>query len=129
MSGEDLRNILIIVQLIVTVVMAVFMAVLNAKAKKIDTLEGELKRSTERVIGEQLSSIENRVSVQSVELRTRVSTIEARLLAGDATLKKLGDRDHDLEIKVLNAISDLKDVVATKDDLDRLRREVLKDHG
>lgn len=119
-SGDDVKTILLIVQLVVTVLMAVLMGFVNSKAKRIDTLEGELKRATEQ-------AIDNKLSAQLGRLDQRVLSVEQRLLSGDAHLKRLDERDHTLEVKVLTAISELKDVVATKDDLERLRREIKGD--
>lgn len=120
MNLEELKTILVVVQLVVSVGMAWLLAVVNGKTKRIDTLESErnklvdeLKRATGDVIDQKLGLVTH-----------RVTTIEQRLLTGDAHLKRLDDRDHDIRVEVLKAISELKDLVATKDDLRELRKEM-----
>lgn len=76
-----------------------------------------------RLRDETKAQAEQIVELKLGAIRERVGSIDARLVAGDAHLKRLDERDHTLEVKVLEAISELKDIVATKDDLQRMREE------
>jgi hypothetical protein len=78
----------------------------NKSASETSRIKGELHQATRELIDERLGAIRERQTEHSNRLR------------------ELERADQKLEIDVLKAIAELKDVVATKDDLNRLREEM-----
>lgn len=126
MTHDDARTILSLVQLAASVLMAVFLAYVNAKAKKIDTLEAELKRATGEAIDQKLASLRTEMAAPRELMAQQIQQIQHRLDRGESRFAKLDDARHGLEVQVLKEIGALRDVVATKDDLKRLREELQK---
>lgn len=94
------------------------------KAKKIDTLEGELKTATINAINEKLITLRAEQAGPILLLNQQIAAIERRLELGEERFHSLEKKDHELQVEVLKALSELKDVVATKNDLNRLREEL-----
>lgn len=96
---------------------------------------GQLREMAERLVAEKFAQMElKQISAQTnvsqqmasaqALVNQQMSQVEARLTAGHAHMSKLDERDHELRVEVLKAISELKDVVATKEDLAALRQEM-----
>jgi len=106
------------------ILLGLFVRSLDRKTSKIDTMERELDAKTGATVDLKLAGVIGQVTAVMTQIGERVHSIEERLQGGDHRFALLADKDHSLEIKVLQAISELKDVVATKDDLNRLREEM-----
>jgi len=125
--GLEILSIVIAgLSLLLTSLLSFFVIPMSRRSQKIETLEADVRALAQETIGKEMQLIRSESNAVNVEMRTRVTSIESRLLAGDAHMKRLDDRDHSLEVKVLEAISELKDVVATKNDLQRLREEITR---
>lgn len=125
------------INVLVTTAMALALTYVGAKAKKIDSLEAkvdakdaDLKRATEASVELKLATQAAQFSGSVAELKFQCAEFQSRLAAGHSHMGKLDDaiaaaaqRDNDLRIELMRAIGELKDMVATKDDLDRIRRE------
>jgi len=110
--------------LVLTVTISFFVIPMGNRARKIEALESDAQSSARASAAQERQNIRTELGAATAEIKARVAAIESRLVAGDAHLRILDERDHSLELKVLQAISDLKDVVATKDDLKRIREEL-----
>jgi hypothetical protein len=99
LSVIDFRDAMMTGNLVVTIVLGYFVS-------RIRGLEGDLKSATKEAIEEKLQAIRERQNDHTLRIR------------------ELERADQRLEVDVLKAISELKDVVATKDDLQRLREEM-----
>ncbi len=102
-------------------------SVVATRTKKIDTLEDQLKIATGAVIETKLGTLRAELMTGSVLQNQRLDQIDRRLDQADVRITRLDEHDHKLEVDVLKAINELKDVVATKNDLDRLREEMNRD--
>lgn len=126
MSHDDARTILSVIQLAASVAMAILLAYVNSKTKKIDTLEAELKHATTEAIDQKLQSLRAEQAAPRELMQQQITQIQTRLDRGESRFAKLDDARHGLEVQVLKEIGSLRDVVATKDDLKRLREELQK---
>lgn len=110
-----------VAQLIAFVGIAWLGAIITSKVKRIDTLEERLTKATEQVIDQKFNS-QREVS----ELRLHQVERGMELLAQRCSV--LEAKDAELTVNIVKEISSLKDVVATKRDLQQLREEI-KRHG
>jgi hypothetical protein len=110
--------------LILTAINLFWTHAVAGKTKKIDTLEGELKAATINAIGQQIAMLRAEQAGPLLLINQQIAAIQRRLELGDERFHKLEEKDHALQVEVLKALADLKDMVATKDDLRRLREEM-----
>lgn len=96
---------------------------ISQKTRKIESLEVDLRKATSELIDQKLSLVNQ-----------RVGAIEHRLGSGDVHLKTLDDKttalmlaDKEVKLELLKAINDLRDKVATSQDLNRLREELRRE--
>lgn len=96
---------------------------ISQKTRKIESLEVDLRKATSDLIDQKLGLVNQ-----------RVGAIESRLLIGDtnfknhdAEIKQLQIADRDLKLEIVKAINDLRDKVATSQDLNRLREELRRE--
>jgi hypothetical protein len=105
-----------IVLLIIQVVQAVIMWNLDRKTDRIDSLESDLKTAMAQAINAKFSSYEQ-----------DIKRIYDRLERGENHFAKLDEMRHKLEVDVLRELSELKDIVATKDELKQVWQAIHRD--
>lgn len=87
-------------------------------------LKSQLKEESEKLIDQKLIVLESKQGACSKVHDQQITQIMLRLERGDERFAKLEAASHKVEIDLLRSLNELKDVVATKDDLDRLREEI-----
>lgn len=106
---------------------AVAVQMLNARTQRMTALETDLKRAVNDLIEERMKAVVVKHESDHAGLIRDVGEIRERLFRGESRFAKLEDRDHMIEKEVLKELMALKEMVATKNDLQRLREEMRKD--
>lgn len=104
-----------------TIVNSIWTRAVDRKTDRITTIEDRLQVMTTKLIEEKFRAetkvIDARmhaVEHSSRDNQTRITTMETGVL----------ERDHAVEKSMLKKLEELREIVATKDDLDRLREEI-----
>ncbi|MBB6429209.1 hypothetical protein [Algisphaera agarilytica] len=101
------------VNLVVSIVMAIGLMWVRHRTSKIDGLEAEVKQFTANLIDTKFEAIEG-----------SIKAIEKRLEAGDHAFRQNLSRDHELELKTLQAVTEIQRDMATREDLQVLGDKV-----
>lgn len=130
-SMEQVSLAVSVISILINVVLAVSVVVLGNKLSEISKLKERVEKAAGELVDLKLRETTAKFDAAIGEIRFRVASIEQRLLTGHDHMNKLDagliaaqQRDHQLQVEVLKAISELKDAVATKEDLARLREEL-----
>jgi hypothetical protein len=123
-SGEMIGLGIGIANVVISAGIALAVQMLNARTARMTALETDLKNAVNGLIDERLKAVSIQHLADHGGLVRDVNEIRARLIAGESRFLKLEERGHAIEKEVLKEIMNLKDIVATKDDLNRLREEI-----
>ena len=108
MIGLSLLN------LVVSVVMAFVLAWVATRTRKIETLEGELKATAANLVETQITVKTSELSGLIRVLTNEIQSINRRLERGDGHFDQLGQKGHELELKIIERITER---CATKEDV------------
>lgn len=115
-------------QMVINVALAFSIWWLRQNAKRIDSLEAELKASAEQIIDSKLSGVATKLEGVINVLNERIDVVRERLRSGDANFADLDRRDRELEQKFALRFDALKDylhqVFATKDEVAAAHRRI-----
>jgi hypothetical protein len=87
---------------------------------KIDSLESDLKRSSDYRIDMQMKLLRAEIESPLTEIRTIVAEIQRQLQDGRKHFGNVDAKCHDLEVKVENKLAQLGEKFATRDDLSKV---------
>lgn len=107
-----------------TVIMLVWTISIAGRTAKIETLERDLKASTTAAIDDKISAMDKTFQIQFQQLQTRIDRSDAQNERTQNRITELASADAELRVDVLRELMALKDVVATKADIQRLREEL-----
>ena len=112
--------------LAIQILHGVLTAVLVTKARRIDTLEADLKEALAAAMQEKLATLRAEQQAPISVLNSSMSHVYLRLNDGETAFRKLREKDTELELKFIQKISELRqfisDTCATKDDLKELEQ-------
>lgn len=108
MIGLNLLN------LVVTTVMAFVLAWVATRTRKIESLEGELKAAAAHQVDTQIAAKTMELSGLIRVLTNEIQGINRRLERGDGYFDQLGQKGHELELKLIERITER---CATKEDM------------
>jgi len=115
-----------IIQFALSIGMAIALAWVASKTRKIETLEEKLEETTSRLVDTKLVAAMAELRITIAGLAEQVKHIAGRLERGDDKFEQLGDGRQTLELRLLSKIGDLKDFVrencASKGDFDSLSK-------
>ena len=98
------------------------------KADRIDHLEAELKRTSDDRISTQMQLIRAELQIPLTELNGLMSAMRERMGDGDEHFEKVDEKNHRLELKTQQMVSDLKSYMvenmATRTDVDELNKRL-----
>ncbi len=119
-----------VAQWVFNVLIAIAMAYVASKNQKIETLGEEIKKSNEKRIEERFTALRETIGLHLTPLLQRIDDVCGRLKDGDESMRALGDRDQQVELKMVQRIDALKDYIreecASTKDLGELRNEMHK---
>jgi len=129
-SGEPTPWFFIIaaLQFIANTAFAVAMFWVGGKAKRIDTLEADIKSSAQKAIDSQVKLAVSELRSVTAVMTAQIDQISDRLRSGDSEFKGLGKQDHVLELKFTARMDELKEYIrqtcAGKSDMQVLTKDV-----
>lgn len=110
----------VIVQFVWSSVVSVVLYRLAKTDRDIGHLEDQLKIATERSIELRFSSISREFGDKFVV----INQIRERLERGDGEFRSLMQGDHAVELRLLKEIGQVREQMATRDDLRRMERDL-----
>jgi hypothetical protein len=106
---------------VATIWAMIWLSRLSHRQDEQDKLKDRLESQTEQSVEQKFKAVKDSLEVQIKSLATMLEKIEGRLGKGDDEFDAINDRDHELELKTLLAVQDVKNYVvqnaASKDDL------------
>jgi chromosome segregation ATPase len=100
---------LCVAQMIFNVVMGVGLAYVHSKSSEIRTLREKLESAADRRIDSRFASLGREMDQLVEPLRATIGALEKRLADGDDAFTRLGEKAHELELKLGTQIDRLKD--------------------
>lgn len=111
---------------VITVVSLILGILAKSIASKYDRLQDRLEKKAESEIDQRFKVLEAQVMGRIDKLVSELESAQRRLGAGDRLFKAMQDRDHQLDMKTLQALEALRrDVIenmATKTEVEQLRQ-------
>jgi hypothetical protein len=111
-------------QLLINAGLTLALYFIAQRTKQIETLKRDLGESATRRIDEKFGSVVNQFTSAIDKLTGEISRIDKRLERGEAEFRNVQGRDHDIEIRLLQAVNDtrqyVRDHCATRDSVQKL---------
>lgn len=119
---------LAVLQLMFNVVMGVGLAWNAARTRRLDTLERSVGEKAEQLIDQKITNRDARLDAELAALKVQLQSVADRLSRGDNEFDRLGERDHEADLKLLARVDSLKDYIrdncAGKAELSALSKKV-----
>lgn len=122
-ASDNVTIFLALFQLVFSAVVSVSLWRLTAWQRRYEGLEGKLNDASAHLIDERFGAIARQVDRHVQAMVLTADEFKQRMLAGDADLRALGERDQRIELTLATRIDLLKDYIretaASKKDLER----------
>ncbi|MGE5608941.1 MAG: hypothetical protein ACM359_06790 [Bacillota bacterium] len=130
-TGSNLFLAWTVLQFVFDLIVGLWLASVQAKNKRIESLEATVKATAEQLISSKFESVEAKLKTPITQLSTLVQQIEQRLKRGDEDFDRLTDRWQKVELQLVRAMGEVKDsftatlqAYATKHDVDALAKRL-----
>jgi Skp family chaperone for outer membrane proteins len=117
------------VNTLVSILLAVRLLFVEGKARKIENLEADLRVSAERLIDAKLATKTGELRELLQATKTELENVRRELANGRERMQRMADRDREIETQLLKSIGDVREQMATRQDLNKIWDAIRREEG